>query len=136
MHELIGRLQGIAASPYLIAQYDYNATAPTQRYNDFAKAAGCANSTDKFACLVAKDSMTLQRANFNVTNAEAYGLWAFWPVTDGAYVKRLPSLQMAEKKVNGVNMFVGVSSSPLPRTSRAYLAYLRVPTNYTLPSHR
>lgn len=54
--------QSIAASPYLPAQYDYNAAIPTQRYQNFVSQAGCTGSSDVLACLRSKDSTTLQQA--------------------------------------------------------------------------
>ncbi|KAF2471200.1 alpha/beta-hydrolase [Lindgomyces ingoldianus] len=98
---------GIAASPYLVAQYDFNATVPTQRFYAFSSAAGCGSSGAVLDCIKAKDSATLQQANWNVGAAQTYGTWAFLPVTDYSYIQQLPSVQLKVKKVNGENMLVG-----------------------------
>lgn len=37
---------------------------------------------------------------------------AFYPVTDGAYITTLATAQLSEKKVNGKNLLVGVSTFP------------------------
>ncbi|KAF2830465.1 alpha/beta-hydrolase [Ophiobolus disseminans] len=97
----------IAASPYLPAQYDYDAAIPTQRYRDFASQAGCAGTPDVLACLRKKDSTTLQRANIAVTSAGVYGTWAFLPVTDSSFIKSRPSTALLQKRVNGKNILVG-----------------------------
>ncbi|GAB1319872.1 Carboxylic ester hydrolase [Madurella fahalii] len=107
---LLGSLlfnQGIAASPYLPFQYNFDDAFPTSKYNAFAQVAGCSGSSDVFACLVSKDTDTLQQASFNVTQQSTYGYWGFWPVTDNAYIMNLPSQQLAAKKLNGKKLLVG-----------------------------
>lgn len=99
---------GIAASPYLVPQYNYDAAVPTQRYHDFATAAGCGTAKDIFACLVAADTLVLQYASSNVSVAQtAFATWAFVPVTDGVYVCERPSAQLASGPTNGVHLLVG-----------------------------
>ena len=88
-------------------QHNYNAAIPTARYHDLASKAGCGNAADKFACLLAADSMTLQQANSDISISQTYGTWAFVPVTDGEVVQSLPSTQLHDKKVNGANILVG-----------------------------
>jgi len=97
----------IAASPYLPPQYDYNASLPTQRYADFALQAGCSNSTTVLGCLRSRNSTILQTANAAVNAAAFYGNWAFLPVTDYDFVRSLPSVALAEKRVNGEHILVG-----------------------------
>ncbi|KAJ4369665.1 hypothetical protein N0V83_005427 [Neocucurbitaria cava] len=97
---------GIAASPYLPPQYDFNANIPTQHYQDFASRAKC-TGTGILACLRGKDSTTLQQANAAVTAAGTYGTWAFLPVTDQTFITTTPSKALTAKKVNGLNMLVG-----------------------------
>ena len=53
--------------------------------------------------------MTLQNASYWVSFSGRYGTWGFLPVTDGTFVQDLPSQQLLKKKVNGLNMLVGVS---------------------------
>lgn len=80
---LLGSLlfnQGIAASPYLPFQYNFDDAFPTSKYDAFAEAAGCSGSGDVFACLVSRDTDTLQQASFNVTQQSTYG---YWYVIDG-----------------------------------------------------
>jgi len=59
-----GMLTGqiIAASPWVPTQPYYDDAISIQHYNDFASAAGCTSREAVFDCLVAKDSLTLQRA--------------------------------------------------------------------------
>lgn len=67
--------QAIAASPYLPFQYRFDDAFPTSKYDAFTQAAGCSGSSDVFACLVSKDTETLQRASFSVTQQSIYGYW-------------------------------------------------------------
>lgn len=68
--------QGIAASPYLPFQYEYDDPQPTSRYYAFSQAAGCPSTGNVFDCLVGKDTNTLQQASFITTQtAAAYGYW-------------------------------------------------------------
>jgi carboxylesterase type B len=117
--------QGIAASPYLPFQYDYDDALPTKRYYTFAKFAGCPGSGDVFDCLVGKDTLTLQVASANVTQTAVHGYWyapafsprvapltqslsrGFWPVTDGSYIVNRPSQQLLTGRVNGRRVLVG-----------------------------
>ncbi|KAH8892416.1 alpha/beta-hydrolase [Thozetella sp. PMI_491] len=98
---------GIAASPYLVAQYLYKDPVPTSRYYNFSSLAGCPSSGTAFACLVGKDSDTLQHANANITTFQTYGTWAFLPVTDNSYITALPSVQLNQGKVSGTRILVG-----------------------------
>ena len=107
----------LAASPFLQQQYEYNDSEPLQKYHDFASAAGCLepsvppqNSTSDaiFECLVEKDSISLQQASAAVSGSSRYGTWAFVPVTDGSFVRQLPSQQLRKMRVNGNSILVGV----------------------------
>ncbi|KAK1828639.1 acetylcholinesterase [Podospora conica] len=106
--------KSIAASPYLPFHYNHDAAYPTNKYYAFSQAAGCPASGDVFACLVSKDTDTLQHANYVVTQASTYGTWAFYPVTDGAYIMGLPSKQLTAKRVNGKKLLVGGNANEGP----------------------
>ncbi|KAF2786168.1 inactive carboxylesterase 4 [Melanomma pulvis-pyrius CBS 109.77] len=98
---------GIAASPYLPAQYDYNHAIPTRYYYELAAEVGCGASGAVLECLRAKDSEILQQANNNISIAGAYGTWSFLPVTDYTFITKLPSVALNDKKVNGESILVG-----------------------------
>lgn len=107
--------QIIAASPYLPMQYGYKDFVPSQSYYAFAQAAGCFDdlaqnnvSNSIFACLVGKDTMTLQNASAYISGSSKYGTWGFLPVTDGVFIQQLPSQQLLKKQVNGRHMLSGV----------------------------
>ncbi|KAF6793396.1 acetylcholinesterase [Colletotrichum sojae] len=106
---------GIAASPYLPFHYDHDADFPTSRYESFAKKAGCDSAVDVLECLRGKDSETLKVANYDTTQEQTYGLWAFYPVSDGAYLKGLPTKQLSEKRVNGERLLVGNNANEGPQ---------------------
>ncbi|KAH7348201.1 Alpha/Beta hydrolase protein [Pyrenochaeta sp. MPI-SDFR-AT-0127] len=104
---------GIASSPYLPPQYNFDGAFPTQRYQDFASQAGC-DGNDTLTCLRAKDSTTLQQASASVTAAGTYATWAFLPVTDFDFITETPSRALAAKKVNGLNMLVSNNANEGP----------------------
>lgn len=100
----------IAASPYLVPQYAHNAAVPSERYSAFAAAAGCSTAHNIWNCLVAADTLTLQYASSNVSDdLTIFATWAFVPVTDGTYIRQLPSQQLAAKKIgsNVASLLVG-----------------------------
>ncbi|KAL9634527.1 MAG: hypothetical protein Q9164_004034 [Protoblastenia rupestris] len=113
----------IAASPYLPQQYGYADFVPSQSYYAFASAAGCFGppalgrnnvSNSIFQCLVNKDTETLQNASATISSSSRYGTWGFLPVTDGVFIQQLPSQQLLQKQVNGVNMLVGNNADEGP----------------------
>lgn len=67
------------------------------------------------SCLRSQDVEVLQEANVNVTNAAAYGTWAFAPVTDGCFIPNPPSTQLLDKReVNGNHMWVSHTADEGP----------------------
>ncbi|KAJ5179943.1 CAZyme family CE10 [Penicillium capsulatum] len=126
----------IAASPYSGPQYHYNDDAPMDHYRDFARRAGCHVDDDRvssavFDCLVDADTEVLQYASANVSISGAWGTWAFLPVTDGDFLRTLPSKQLHDKKVSGKRMLSannandGVPLGPIGiNTNRDFSAYI------------
>lgn len=108
------RLQAWAISPYLPQQHYYNDWISEQSYYAFATEVGCGATTAGlgsqkiFQCLVNADTLTLQRASNNVSASGVYGTWGFLPVTDGKFLRDIPSRQLAEKRVNGKRLLTGV----------------------------
>jgi hypothetical protein len=51
----------------------------------------------------------LQAASFNVSASGLFGTWGFLPVTDGVFIQQLPSQQLLQKQVNGINFLSGAS---------------------------
>ncbi|KAK7703856.1 hypothetical protein SLS64_008801 [Diaporthe eres] len=125
--------KGMSSSPYLPRHYKYDDDFPTSLYDQFVTSAGCEGDSDKLSCLRSKDIEVLQEANVNVTNAAAYGTWAFAPVTDGSFIQNAPSTQLLDKKaVNGNHMWAShnADEGPLfvPRnitTEKALVDFLR-----------
>ena len=63
-----------------------------------------------FDCLVASDTVTLQKASGTVSTTRGYfGSFAFLPVVDGDYIQERPSTQLLQGKVAGKSLLVGVS---------------------------
>ncbi|KAJ5698618.1 hypothetical protein N7462_000623 [Penicillium macrosclerotiorum] len=126
----------IAASPYTPAQYNYKDAVPTKHYLEFAKHAGCydgGSSRDLaiFDCLVRADSNTLQYASGNVSISGAWGTFAFLPVTDGDFVRELPSKQLLQKKISGKRILSGNNandgiplSPPTINTTGGFMNYI------------
>lgn len=107
----------IAASPFLPQQYGYKDFVPSQSYYAFASAAGCFGppalpqnnmSSSVFECLVGSDTTTLQNASATISGSGRFGTWAFLPVTDGVFIRQLPSQQLLKMQVNGNSILVGV----------------------------
>ena len=106
----------ITASPYLPTQYKYDSWVPSQAYYAFAAQAGCwlgepfgntVQNSKILDCLAKADSAVLMKANAAVTASGAYGTWAFTPVTDGTFVKQVPSQQLFQHRVNGARILSG-----------------------------
>ncbi|KAA6409585.1 MAG: hypothetical protein FRX48_06196 [Lasallia pustulata] len=111
----------IAASPYLPTQYGYKDFVPSQSYYAFAQAAGCFGGLPQnnvnnsiFACLVGKDTTTLQNASAYISGSGKYGSFNFLPVTDGVFIQQLPSQQLLKKQVNGKYMLSGNNANEGP----------------------
>lgn len=122
----------IAASPYLPMQYGYKDWVPSQSYYAFAAHAGClpnvaygGNQSTIFECLTFQDTAVLQNASFNVSASGTYGTWGFLPVTDGVFVQDVPSQQLLQKRVNGRNLLVGVSTAPSYSVPYSELIFLQ-----------
>jgi hypothetical protein len=72
-----------------------------------------------FQYLSKKDTKVLQAASFNITASGIYGTWGFLPVTDGVFIQQLPSQQLLQKQVNGVNLLSGVNLQSIPFTRQS-----------------
>lgn len=85
---------------------------PTSHYYDLAARAGCyhgSRTTDSvFDCLVRANTDTLQYASGNISTSGAWGTFAFLPVTDGDFIRGLPSQQLLHKKISGKRILSGV----------------------------
>ncbi|KAH7117916.1 Alpha/Beta hydrolase protein [Dendryphion nanum] len=92
---------GIAASPWLPVQYDYNHATPTAHFRDFASKVGCGNASVVLDCLRKVDSLSLQQASNSISTGGTYATWAFLPVTDGSFITNRPSIALKSKKLNG-----------------------------------
>ncbi|KAJ4289646.1 hypothetical protein N0V90_010975 [Kalmusia sp. IMI 367209] len=97
----------IAESPWVPAQHDYDGEVPTKAYANFAQAAGCSNATDTLQCLRDAETDVLQNASAKVSEASAFGSFAFLPVTDGTFVQELPSSQLVSKSLSGQRLLSG-----------------------------
>ena len=113
----------IAASPYLPTQHRYNAWVPSQAYYAFAEQVGCfagvafgntVHYSTIFECLVNTSTSTLMEANALVSGSGMYGTWAFLPVTDGAFIKQVPTQQFLQHRVNGARVLSGNNANEGP----------------------
>lgn len=105
-------------SPFRVRPMCFSQTEdwqPSQAYYAFATAAGCDTknaylrngSKPIFDCLVEADSATLMNASATVSQSGSPSTWAFLPVTDGKIIQNLPSKQLAQGNVNGLNHLAG-----------------------------
>ncbi|OAG10910.1 alpha/beta-hydrolase [Paraphaeosphaeria sporulosa] len=127
----------IAESPWVPAQHNYDDEVPTQAYEDFAEAAGCANATETLQCLRNSDSEVLQNASAKVSEASAFGSFAFLPVTDGCFVQDLPSTQLVSKSLSGRRLLSGNLANegvPLSPPNTTTLEDFRDYVSLTFPS--
>lgn len=103
--------RAILASAYLPQQHRCNDSVPTRSYNAFAAAVGCTSSSshdfDTFDCLNKADPLIIAQASNNVSQQTIYGQWAFTPVTDGTFVRDLPSVELVGRASNQVAVLVG-----------------------------
>ncbi|TLD28250.1 hypothetical protein PspLS_03883 [Pyricularia sp. CBS 133598] len=100
----------IPVSPYLPTQPRYDDKVIVERYQAFAKFAGCpVDGPASFDCLVAVDTLTLQHASSNLTvgSLVPYSNWANIPVTDGEYLTAPASQLLLRKKLNGRRLLAG-----------------------------
>jgi carboxylesterase type B len=128
--------QVIAASPWFPYQHKYNDEEPTEAYNEFVSAAGCANSTDKLQCLRQADTQVVQNASAKVSEASSFGMFAFVPVTDGSFVRQLPTVQLASKALKGKRILSSNMASegvPLGPPTTLTLQDFRTYINTTFP---
>ena len=100
-------------------QYDYDDQVPTQYYQAFARAAGCAGQPSVFDCLVKAETAVLQNASATVSESGEFGTFAFLPVTDGEFIQAAPSAQLLRKAVSGIRVLVGVGVTILSNTYRS-----------------
>lgn len=86
---------------------------PTNNYYNFAARAGCYHGRHTpdsvFECLVRSNTDTLQYASGNISTSGAWGTFAFLPVTDGDFIRELPSKQLLQRKISGKRILSGVS---------------------------
>lgn len=83
--------KGIALSPYIPPQYDYDDTIPEANYAGVVTEAGCSSASDTLACLRGKPLSDLIAANVAVALTGAFGTFTWQPVTDGSLIRTLPS---------------------------------------------
>lgn len=106
-------------------------------------AAGCSGSKDKLSCLRSADTVVVQNASAKVSEAGPFGTFAFLPVTDGSFVKKRPSEQLAAKAVKGVRLLSsnmaneGVPlSPPTTRTLQDFRDYINTTFPYFTQSEK
>ncbi|KAF2826271.1 alpha/beta-hydrolase [Ophiobolus disseminans] len=126
----------ITASPWFPEQYKYDDDIIEKRYNAFASAAGCSKSKDTLSCLRTQNSTTVQLASQKVSEASAFGSFAFLPVTDGTFIKERASKQLLSGAVKGKRVLSGNMANegvPLADPSTRSLADFRSYISTTFP---
>ncbi|KAK0625187.1 Alpha/Beta hydrolase protein [Bombardia bombarda] len=120
--------RAISSSPYLPTQPNFDDPLPTEYYQEFARRAGCLSpdSDSAFKCLQNADTLVLQNASAYTSYGAKYGQWSFIPVTDGKLIRKRPTEQLREGKVNGEAILTG---------NNANEGNNFVPQNITTESH-
>lgn len=123
----------ITASPWFPEQYKYNQEKPTKAFNSFAELAGCSKAKDTLSCLRGQDTVTLQKASQNVSEAGPFGTFAFLPVQDDTFIRDRPSRQLLSGRVKGKRVLSGNManegvplSPPTTRTLQDFRNYVDI----------
>ncbi|KAF2660787.1 alpha/beta-hydrolase [Lophiostoma macrostomum CBS 122681] len=126
----------ISASPWVPNQYNYDDPIPTQSYDQFVAAAGCAAATDRLQCLRDTDSTVLQNASAKVSESGPFGTFAFLPVTDGVFLQNRLTEQVLSKALAGKRVLTGNMANegvPLSPPNANTLDAFRDYVNITFP---
>ncbi|CAI9631511.1 unnamed protein product [Alternaria burnsii] len=97
----------ITASPWVPYQHDYNDEVPRTAYTKFVEASGCSLEKNTIECLRTTDTIILQNASAKVSEAGAFGTFAFLPVTDGTFVQDRLSKSLLSKSLKGKRVLSG-----------------------------
>ncbi|RYN63270.1 hypothetical protein AA0118_g4934 [Alternaria tenuissima] len=97
----------ITASPWVPYQHDYNDEVPRTAYTKFVEASGCSLEKNTIECLRTADTIILQNASAKVSEAGAFGTFAFLPVTDGTFVQDRLSKSLLSKSLKGKRVLSG-----------------------------
>jgi carboxylesterase type B len=127
----------ITASPWVPNQHDYDDEEPTAAYEGFVEAAGCSSAQNKLGCLRAADTIVLQNASAKVSEAGAYGTFAFLPVTDGTFVRDRLTTSLFSKSLKGKRVLSGNMANegiPLAPLTTRTLSDFQSYINTTFPS--
>ncbi|KAK4205450.1 Alpha/Beta hydrolase protein [Triangularia verruculosa] len=103
--------RGIASSPYLPTQPNFDDPLPTEYYHQLARRANCLNATSIFTCLEQSDTLVLQNASSATSYSARFNQWAFIPVTDNNLILASPTDQLPTGKVNGEAILAGSNSN-------------------------
>ncbi|KAK4642829.1 hypothetical protein QC761_401010 [Podospora bellae-mahoneyi] len=103
--------RGIASSPYLPTQPNFDDGLPTEYYRQLARRTNCLNATSVFSCLRNADTLLLQNASSATSYSARFNQWAFIPVTDNKLIFSSPTEQLPAGKVNGEAFLVGSNSN-------------------------
>ncbi|CAI4218847.1 unnamed protein product [Parascedosporium putredinis] len=101
-----GESAGASSVMYQGLAYKYDASFNTKNYYSLSSKLGCGASGNVFNCLKGKATMDLQQANYEVTQEQPSGFWAYYPATDNAYITTRATQQLTQKKVNGDRLLV------------------------------
>ncbi|KAJ7920201.1 Alpha/Beta hydrolase protein, partial [Mycena leptocephala] len=95
----------IAASVYLLSQYNYNDRIPESYFSEVVAQTKHADyfpgTQDAMTCLRSADATTLENANMKINGDGFFGTVALVPVVDGEFITQRASLALAHGKVNG-----------------------------------
>ncbi|CAN9353544.1 unnamed protein product [Alternaria sp. RS040] len=126
----------ITASPWVPYQHDYNDEVPRTAYTKFVEASGCSLEKNTIECLRTTDTIILQNASAKVSEAGAFGTFAFLPVTDGTFVQDRLSKSLLSKSLKGKRVLSGNMANegvPLAPPTTRTLQDFRDYVNKTFP---
>jgi carboxylesterase type B len=121
----------ITASPWLPYQHSYNDDEIVTAYENLVEATGCSNAQNTLQCLRDGDTIVLQNASAKVSEAGAFGTFAFLPVTDDTFVRDRLSQSLFSKSLKGRYVLSGNManegvplSPPTTRTLQDFRDYI------------
>ncbi|KAA1475665.1 alpha/beta-hydrolase [Dentipellis sp. KUC8613] len=101
---------GVANSPFLPFQFNFDDATPEALYSEVVSQANCTSSSDTLACLRAVNATDLAVIDAAIANANFLGVYTFTPVVDGKVIVERPTVTLQRGRVNGEALIVSTNA--------------------------
>ncbi|TFY71846.1 hypothetical protein EVG20_g1153 [Dentipellis fragilis] len=101
---------GVANSPFLPFQFNFDDTTPEALYSEVVSRANCTSSSDTLACLRAVNATDLAVIDAAIANANFLGVYTFTPVVDGKVIVERPTVTLQRGRVNGEVLIISTNA--------------------------